>query len=127
MSLISKIIGVSFLTISSCAPQKRYEENPNPYPVPLFYAPPEEAHPDCKTETVKCNCYSDYGTVLVFKCQNAEKQTLIYVSEKNRFNRKLWYKKAMPQDINNQTFSEYCKSTFENYKQFMQETGYEKQ
>lgn len=128
MSLTSKIIGLSILTFSSCAPQNKSEDiPPQKYAVPLFIVPAEEAHPGCVTETVQCNFYSDYGPLFVFKCRNAENLPRIYVSETTAykdttFKEKRWYENRLQQDINNQTFSEYCKSTFENYRQFMQET-----
>ena len=123
---MQRFIGISFLTISSCAPQK-HEEKPSPYPVPLFQAPPQKAHPSCAAEAVYCNFYSDYEPLFVFKCHNSQHQPRIYALETTPYKEKRWYETKLRQDINNQTFSEYCKSTFDNYKWFMQETGYEKQ
>lgn len=125
MSSISKIMA-SLLVIYSCTPQNKQEEAPNT-PIPLFHASPEEAHPSCATEAIYCNFYSDYGPLFVFKCRNAENKHRIYVLETTSykdtlFKKKRWYESRLQQDVNNQTFSEYCKNTFENYKQFMQET-----
>ena len=126
MSLAHKIgAALSIVAASSCAPKQHSEElSPDQYAVPLFFVPPEEAHPSCATETVQCNYYSDYGTVFGFKCRDAQNQPYLYISETNRLGHKLWYGRRLQQDINNQTFSEYCKSTFKNYARFMQDTGY---
>ena len=126
---MQKILGVSLAVVSSCAPRPEFEEvplPPNQYLVPLFVvsSPPEELGPDCEDEAVLCNYYSDYGTIFVFKCENSPQKTRISVSEKNIFGEKLWYHSLLSQNVSNQTFSEYCKSTFDNYYQFRKETGY---
>ena len=117
----SKIIGLAFLTVSSCAPAESSESPPHQYAVPLFFTPSEEVHPQCRSETVQCNYYSEYGPVFAFKCLISQERPRIYISEK-RFGEKLWYETRLKQNINNQTFSEYCKSTFDNYAQFRKET-----
>lgn len=124
MSPPARTVAVSLPTItSSCTPQKEYEElSPHKYAVPLFSVPAEEAHPNCASETIRCNYYSDYGLVVVFKCHNSQNQPRIYTSELNSDKKKPWYKRKLRRDINNDTFSEYCKSTFDNYKWFMEET-----
>ncbi len=121
MSLPSKMI-TSLLVINSCTPQHKQETSPNTYPVPLFYAPPEEAHPSCVTEAVYCNYYSDYGPVFVYKCRDSKNKSVLYTLETTPYKEKRWYQSTLQQDINNQTFSEYCKNSFDNYRWFMQET-----
>jgi len=134
MTLHSKIGGILFLTsggliINHCIHQNNYQQQripeetaPQQYAVPLFFVPSEEVHSACATETVQCNYYSDYGPVFVFKCRTAENKLRIYVSEISRYEQKLWYETKLRQDINNYTFSEYCKSTFDHYKWFRQKT-----
>lgn len=123
MSLTTKIAGVSLLVISSCAPKEKPKESlPNTFVVPLFHAPAEKAHPSCASEAIYCNFYSDYGPIFVYKCRDAEKKSCLFVSEITPYKEKRWYRSTLQQDINNQTFSEYCKTTFDNYQWFMQET-----
>ena len=127
MSLMQRIMGVSLAAVSCCTPQPEFEEvklPPNQFLVPLFVvsSPPEELGPDCENEAVLCSHYPDYGVVLAFKCENSPQKTRISVSEKNIFGEKLWYHSLLSQNVSNQTFSEYCKSTFDNYIQFRKET-----
>src|SRR3989344_8368567 len=115
MSSIQRMIGITLAVLSSCTPQPEFKEikfPPYQYAVPLLRvsSPPEELDPDCQDEVILCNYYSDYGTVFVFKCENSQRKTRISTSEKNIFGEKLWYHTPFSQNLNNQTFSEFCKS-----------------
>ncbi len=115
ISLIVIGSGIAFQLCAGLLPEASYI-------TPPYRVSSAEAHQNCAKEVVRCDYFSFYGTVSGFKCLTDKDQQRIYFTEMSGRNLKRWYETKPKKEVSDEKFAEYCKSTFENYEQFMKET-----
>ena len=123
---ISVIIGASVFAAASCNPPETDHHISTPSKKYQLLFQSVEAHQNCVKDEHLSECKFPYASPIAgFKCLTKEKQPRIYFTEVNQFTEvnknglRLWYETKLRQDISEEKFEEYCRSTFENYIWFM--------
>lgn len=114
----------------SCSPQR--VANPVQVKVPIYAVGKSEAHPDCISEVKRCTYDSNlrFGVLRGYKCLTKDHTYAIYFKENTvNFNsdiqspsRFLWYETKLSEDLSDDEFSLWCKSSFKAFKRFREET-----